>query len=559
VHRTACLLVAILAALVAYAETPDHTARIDELFAEFTQPGSPGAAVSVIHEGEVIFSKGYGLANLELQVPITPQSVFYLGSVSKQFVAASIALLEQEGKLSLDDDVRKYVPELPDYGTPITVRHLVHHTSGLRDYLGLMNLAGLPLGTFHDNQGVVDLIARQQALNFEPGSEYLYSNSGYFLLAVIVEEAGGKSLREYAQEKIFDPLGMEHTHFHDDYMHLIPNRASAYFPNQDGGYRHFLSTFDRVGSGGMFSSVEDLFLWDQNFYSGKVGGEAFLERMHQQGKLANGEELDYAFGLSVRERNGLRVVEHGGALGGYRSNLVRFPDQRFSVVILANVSTAATGTLAMRIADLYLADHYTTSDAGDTIASGVSGPPDPVEVPEAELKRVTGSYWNAEQSYSRRIYLNNDGVLMYWRSVQSESPLAPLGGDRFRMLDVPVTVEVAFGKIEKGKATEMVVTVDDDEPVVSTAYEPVKATAKYLRAFEGTYHSDELNVDYVLFVRNGALTVRGPDGDATPLMPGIEDVFTVQVFAVRFTRKGKRVDGFVLDAGRVKGLRFERR
>jgi len=561
-HRHVSLLIVLILGLtgaLAGTELPDVESKIDPIFAWCSEPGLPGAAVSVIRDGEVVFSKGYGLANLELDVPITPTSVFYLGSVSKQFVAATIVLLEQEGKLSLDDDIRKYVSELPDYGVPITVRHLVHHTSGIRDYLELMSLAGLPLGTFHDNDGIVELLARQKATNFTPGERHLYSNSGYLLLAVIVEKASGKSLREYAQEKIFDPLGMKNTHFHDDYMHLIPNRASGYFPGPNGTYRNFLSTFDRVGSGGVFSSIEDLYLWDQNFYSGKVGGEKFLARLHQRGKLNNGDELDYAFGLSIGERRGLRVVEHGGALGGYRANVVRFPDEGLSVVVLANVSVAQPGALAMQIADLYLADRYT--EPGDRGAGGGAGVEEPkiVEISAEELERVTGLYWNADESYSRRIYVNDGGVLIYSRGAQSETRLAPLGDDRFRMLGIPVKVEVAFRGVRDGKATEMAVTVADGDVVISAAYEPVEVGPEYLAAYEGTYHSAELLADYELFVRDGKLMARGPDREEIPLIPGIEDVFTVDGTAARFSRNGKKIDGFVLDSGRVKGLRFDRR
>ncbi len=553
------VLVLCMFRAAASAEELPLADRIDAIFAPFAAPGSPGAAVAVIRDGEVVHAKGYGLANLELGVPITPESVFYLGSVSKQFVAASIALLEQQGKLSLDDDVRKYVPEIPDYGAPITVRHLVHHTSGIRDYLELMGIAGLPLGTFHDNQGVVDLIARQKGLNFVPGERHLYSNSGYFLLAVIVEKASGMSLREYAEKHIFGPLGMEHTHFHDDYMHLIPNRASGYFAGPDG-YRNFLTTFDRVGSGGVFSSVEDLVLWDRNFYTGEVGGEAFLARMHERGTRNDGKRLDYAFGLTIREHRGLRVVEHGGALGGYRSTIVRIPDERFSVIVLANVSTAQPGSLAMQVVELALADRIETIAGKTPGAAGEAGSGESVEVPTETLRRLEGSYWNAEDRNTRRIYVNADGVLMYARGLQSETPLAALGDDRFRMLGTPVDVEVAFREFDGGRPSTMVVTVDGDDPAVLTRYEPAGVTPADRAALAGRYHGDELPVDYDIVERGGVLVARGPDRSETPLLPGPEDVFVAGGAVVRFTRGDDgAVDGFVLDTGRAQGLRFERR
>jgi hypothetical protein len=314
-----------------------------------------------------------------------------------------------------------------------------------------------------------------------------------------------------------------------------------------------------VGSGGVFSSVEDLYLWDQNFYSGKVGGEEFLAKLHERGTLDNGEELSYAFGLTIGERRGLRVVEHGGALGGYRANLVRFPDERFSVVVLANVSVAQPSSLAMQIADLYLADRYAKPDEDEAAGGENAKMPEIVELPAEELERVTGLYWNADSNYSRRIYVNDSGILIYSRDAQSETRLGPMGNDRFRMVGIPVEVEVAFRGIRDGKATEMVVTVGDDEPVISRAYQPVEVTPDSLAEYEGTYRSEELLVDYALFVLDGELRGRGPQREEFPLTPGIEDVFIVSGTAVRFTRNDEKVDGFVLDSGRVKGLRFDRK
>jgi len=209
---------------------------VDKLFSQWDKKDTPGCALAIVKDGKIIYKQGYGLANLELNVPITPQSVFYIGSVSKQFVTMCIAILDKQGKLSLDGDIRKYVPELPDYGPPITVRHLIYHTSGLRDYLTLLGIAGIDFGTYHEDD-VVELIAQQKELNFAPGKEYLYSNSGYFLLAVIVERASGKSLRKFAEQNIFKPLGMKNSHFHDDYRILIKNRASGYFPAEKGRYK----------------------------------------------------------------------------------------------------------------------------------------------------------------------------------------------------------------------------------------------------------------------------------------------------------------------------------
>ncbi|MCP5104890.1 MAG: serine hydrolase, partial [bacterium] len=333
-------------------------AAVDKVFEEWNKPGSPGCALAVVKDGKIIYKKGYGLANLELDVPITPQTVFYIGSVSKQFVAFAVALLEARGKLDFDDDIRKYVPEMPDYGTTITIRNLIHHTSGIRGYLMLLDMAGLDLGFYHKAEDVINnVIARQKNLNFKPGEKYQYSNSGYLILADIVRRVSGKSFRQFVHENIFKPLGMKNSRFHDNYKELIKNRATSYLTSK-GEYVNFMSTFDLVGSGGLYTTVEDLFLWDQNFYHYKVGGPELFKTIHTKGKLNNGEETNYAFALMHGNYKGLKTVEHSGGLGGYVSVLMRFPGQEFSVIILANAGNFNQQRFAHRVADIFLADQF---------------------------------------------------------------------------------------------------------------------------------------------------------------------------------------------------------
>jgi CubicO group peptidase (beta-lactamase class C family) len=281
-----------------------------------------------------------------------------MGSVSKQFVAMSIALLAEEAKLSLDDDIRKYVPEIPAYERPITIRQMIHHTSGLRDYLTLLSLTGRSFADSIVEEEVIDLIARQKELNFSPGEQYLYSNSGYFLLAVIVKRVAGMTLREFTEEKIFKPLGMHDSHFHDDYAMLVRNRAEGHLAEEDGGWGLTRSRFALVGSGGLYTTVEDLYRWDQNFYNNRLGNgsASLLSTVRTRGVLNDGEVLDYAFGLTIGEYRGLDTVRHGGALGGYRAHLLRFPAERFSVAIACNLDAINPGTLADQIADIYLSD-----------------------------------------------------------------------------------------------------------------------------------------------------------------------------------------------------------
>src|SRR5579859_3589552 len=352
----AAILLLCNASGAAYKNSDEKSAAaVDEVFGDLTKAGSPGCALGVYRDGRIIYAKGYGLANIEENVAITPQSVFDIGSTSKQFTAASILLLEKQGKLSVNDDVRKYIPELPDYGKRITVLQLLNHTSGLRDYLTLMELAGINTDSVTTDEDALQIIARQKALNFAPGSDWLYSNTGYFLLSIVVKRVSGKPLREFAADNVFSALGMTHTQYRDDHTALIPNRAMAYDPREiKDGYTLDVSYFEQTGDGAVHTSVEDLLKWDGNFYSGQVGGKDFLAELQEQGKLNGGKVLDYAKGLFIADYRGLHTVSHGGSWGGYRAELQRFPEQHFSVACLCNRSDANPTRRARQVADIYL-------------------------------------------------------------------------------------------------------------------------------------------------------------------------------------------------------------
>jgi CubicO group peptidase (beta-lactamase class C family) len=387
-------------------------AATDEVFADFAKAGSPGCALAVARDGKIIYEKGYGLANIEENVPILPTTIFDIGSTSKQFTAASILLLEQQGKLSVNDDVRKYLPELPDYGKKITILNLLNHTSGLRDYLTLMDLAGINIDSVTTDEDALEIVTRQKALNFDPGSEFLYSNTGFFLLSVIVKRVSGRTLREFAADNIFGPLGMAHTQYRDDHTALIANRAMAYDWNEKK--RSFVlnvSYFEQTGDGAVHTSVEDLMRWDENFYSGRVGGSPFLAEIQDPGKLNNGKTLDYAKGLMVGNYRGLRTVMHGGAWGGYRAQLLRFPEQHFSVVCLCNLSSAQPDARARRVADAYLngvmqakATKNKSEDDGDAPAI------EPRKPAGRPLEDFAGDYWSDELAATYRLAVA-DGAL----------------------------------------------------------------------------------------------------------------------------------------------------
>jgi CubicO group peptidase (beta-lactamase class C family) len=547
----------------AQTQTPAQTpapaesaeSRVDKLFAQFDRKDSPGCALAVVRDGKVIYKRGYGMADLEHDVPLTPQSVVYIGSTSKQFAAASVALLAQQGKLSLDDNVRKYVPELPDYQPPVTLRHLVHHTSGVRDGWALLQLAGRSADEVINLDDIVALAARQKSLNFKPGDEHLYSNTGYWLLAVVVARASGKSLREFADAEIFKPLGMARTVFNDDHTRIIRGRAYGYAPARAGGFRLANVNNDLVGAGGLWTSVEDLLLWDENFYTAKVGGPALIRQMLTPGALSDGKKLSYAFGLNVGEFRGLKFVAHGGGLAGYRAELVRFPEQKFSIACLCNSANANPNNYAKQIAGIYLADQMKPLEQGGPAAASASPRPvaGEVQLSEQELSAVAGVYLNPVNETSWRIQLK--GGKLY---LGNETELVPLGANRFTTRGGPGAIEIAFKPQRAGERPSLHFVPDGGKPWVFEPVESASYSAAQLSEFAGEYRSEEVDARYTLAVKDGKLMMRLRSREM-PLETVFADAFAGQGFIVRFTRAaGGRIDGFTLSSPPVRRVRFDR-
>ena len=334
--------------------------KIDAIFTEFDHSGSVGCAVGVARNGEFVYKKGYGYANLDWDIPITPSTVFYMGSVSKQFTATAIALLAHEGKLNLDDDIREYLPEMPRRDPPVTIRHVVHHMSGVPDMYRVMGQNGLSTWDRFSRLEALELLAKQE-LDFAPGEKYQYSNGGYFLLSMVVERASGKSLREYTTEKIFQPLGMNDTHFHDDPVHIVKRRAMSYGTREEGEqggegkyYQSYQGNFALPGAGGLYSTVEDLLQWDRNYLSNQLGSSDLMGLVHTKGVLNSGEELGYAFGIREGEHRGLTTWGHSGSFMGFKTSYVRYPERRFSVWVLCNMGEIVPANYGRQVAELFL-------------------------------------------------------------------------------------------------------------------------------------------------------------------------------------------------------------
>jgi CubicO group peptidase (beta-lactamase class C family) len=537
----------------AFVQLPEDSkalqAHVDRLFATWDRSDSPGCALGVVRDGQLIFARGYGMANLEHAIPITPRTVFDIGSTAKQFTAASILLLEQQGKLSLDDDIRRFVPEIPNYGRPITIGHLLYHTSGLRDYLTLMALAGVHFDGVTTEEDALRLIARQKGLNFPPGEDYLYSNSGYFLLSIIVKRASGLSLREFAEAHIFRPLGMASTRFHDDHTRIVPHRATGYAPAPDGGFRIRMSHFEQTGDGALLTTVEDLALWDQNFYQPKVGGPELIRRMLVRGRLASGETLRYAAGLIVDTYRGATVIRHGGSWAGYRAEFLRFPEQRFSVICLCNVSNSDPTQLAYRVADLYL----------DSLLPERAPSPEGVVLSEAEVAGRVGVYRNPKTRAVLRLLRR--GATLSVEALGANLTVQPGEGNRFRLVGAPFSAELVFEDRRAEAPLRLRLLRPGRPDDVYEKVEPVTLPPERLLEYAGTYESDELEVTYTIAREGDVLVVRARGIPTHPLQHLREDDFlSLTGLHYEFHRDTQgRVTGFFLNAGRARGLWFARR
>jgi len=399
---------------------------VDAVFAEYDRTNSPGCALGVVQDGDLVYERGYGMANLEHGIAISPQTVFRTGSVAKQFTAAAIAIAAREGAISLDDPVKKWIPTLPDYPRDPTIWEMVHHTSGLRDYLTLMSLKGLRDDDFYTDADVRDVVSRQRELNFVPGSEYLYSNTGYFLLGQIILEATGRSIREYAEEKIFGPLKMTHTHFHDDHNAVVANRSTGYAPEGDG-YRISQTTLDMVGDGGVFTSIEDLVHW-VNALNDDSLDEGLTPMLETRGVLNSGDTIAYAFGQTHGTYRGLHTVGHGGAFVGFRADITRLPDQSTSVMTICNRSDSNPTRLARGVVDVVLADEL---EAPRVAATGVG----PADEPPSERGPVTnsaeyaGTYYSPELDIDYVLSSNEDGGLRLQAGAGLDVELLAMGQD----------------------------------------------------------------------------------------------------------------------------------
>ncbi len=546
---------------------PEMTTQIDKIFEKWNRTDTPGCALGVYKDGAIVYEHGYGMANLNDDVTITPETVFHVASMSKQFTDASIVLLAQQGKLSLDDDIHKYLPELADFGQRITIKNLIFHTSGLRDQWELLELAGWRYSSdLITDDDVMSVVTRQKHLNFKPGDKWMYSNTGYTLLALIVKRVSGMSLHEFTTKNIFEPLSMTHTHFRDDHEEIIKHDALGYEQEDQGGkggkdkpFRMDLTNFDTTGATSLHTTVEDLQLWDENFYHPRVGGPALVSQMLEQGKLNNGEQLDYAFGLVVGDYRGLKTVNHSGGDAGYRSNITRFPDQHFSASVLCNAAEADPWQMVLRVADAVLAKEMKAPEHGADAAAVDNAPP----LTADQMNALTGLYWDKDRDNFERILVKDGKLQLGDPNGDETTALQSTGNGHFRLADQPLeeTLEIHFVETSAGTPRRFEQHAPRAKKAnMFEAVTPFQPAAAQLIDYEGNYVSEEIDPVYRVSVEDGKLTLLYLKHKSETLHPLVRDTFVGDIGKLRFTRDAKgRVTGLTLDTGRIQNFTFTKK
>ncbi len=522
---------------------PDQVRRIDSVFAVWDSPRSPGCAVGVSNAGDMAFSKGYGQAMFEPAFPITPATVFNIGSTSKQFVAFAILLLADRGKLSLDEDVRRYVSEVPRFKSPITIRHLVHHTSGLRDYASLLSLMGWQQGDQYDERRFLSLIGAQRDLNFPPGSKYLYSNTGFVLLATIVSRVSGMSWVDFADREIFAPLGMTRTMVRRDAALAYPGLAQAYGAGPAGVMRRILPNHDIVGSTAVLTTVGDLARWERNFYQPVVGTSGLLARMHERFVLSTGDTIGYASGLMIERYRGLPLVAHAGGTGAYTAQFLRFPDQRTAVSVLCNAAGAAADGLAHVVADIALGGAFPERRVGgrDTTTFAADS---------ALLADYVGPFVSAGDAV---ILLERRGNGIVWKLGRTAIPLVIRAKDLFVFGSDTAWIK----RDAKGRVTHLERRGDYGPNVrfIRTAGSTVRPRAA---RYVGTYYSPELDRTWWVSARGDSLFLRRRDFGEVPIAPMFADGFLADGATLRFVGAAGPARELLVSNGRALRVRFAR-
>ncbi|TDK47966.1 serine hydrolase domain-containing protein [Algoriphagus formosus] len=529
----------------------DQVAAIDSVFRKWNQPGMPGGSVAVMQDGRVLYSKAFGLASIDFGVPNSPNTLFNIASVSKQFTAMAIVRMAEKGLLSLDDEVQKYLPEVPDFGQPITFRHLIHHSSGLRSVHDMLGLAGWRGDDLRTNEDVFRFVTLQKDLNYPVGERFGYCNTGYVLMALVVEGLSGKSFAEWIKNEVFDPLGMTHTYVEDNYTRVIPGNAFSYYHSQGAIFERAMDYWNYTGAGNIHSTTEDLLYWAKNLYRPTPGWENAFEQIKEVGIYSNGQPSNYAFGLFVDEFNGHKRIHHSGSIGGFRAQLATFPESRLSIVMLSNYSSSNLGQRLTRLSEIILGTDLSSQDQSIVKAKEA----DALESNDSKL--FVGKYWDTYEKQLIQILAGDSGIVA--KVGESEFLLNHLGNGTFAFPKSDGR-ELRF-EIEEGEVNGARLLSKEEiiNPLILLGENAFSVAD--LENFEGEFYSEELQTSYWFSVNGEGLVAYHPRHGEIPLerltanaFRGSWPVLTVEFFP---DSEGK-VKQVKLSNGRVKNLRLSR-
>ena len=532
---------------------PDSVSKkIDALFTIWNAPGSPGCAIGIVRNDSLIYTKGYGLANLEYQVPITPETIFHTASVSKQFAAYAIVLLARQGKLELDDDIHKFLPWFPDLKEKITIRHLLNHTSGIRDQWQLLAISGTRLDDVITQEQIIKVLSKQQALNFKPGENWSYSNSGFTMIAEIVKSVTGQSLRKFTDSAIFKPLGMNNTHFHDDYTEIVKNRAYSYYRKGNAGFANSILSYSNAGATSLFTNINDMSKWIMNFYQPKAGTLKDIEQLVQKGKLNSGKELTYALGISVSTYKGWRQYAHSGGDAGYRTYITAFPDLKMGFIVFSNLGDFNPVGKTYELADLFIKDKINKGNAGVAITDTAM----PILTDVSSVKNNAGHYLSdagVQFSFPLR------DRKLYWDRYGRSDVLVRTKNDTFFVASTP---EVKFVFNTKGRDTVVQQVWPDGERLLVKYIPAGNQTDRQLQAYTGIYYCPELDTKFGIVLKDHELFLTNNKYDDIKLRVISKDDLVTDVWWMSHLKmlrdNQNQITGFEVNDARIMHLRFNK-
>jgi len=527
--------------------------KIDSLFLKWNAINSPGCAVGIVRNDSLIFSKGYGMANLEYDIPNGPKTIFHMASVSKQFTAYSIVLLARQGKLNLDDDIHKWLPWFPDLKEKITIRNLLNHTSGIRDQWQLLAISGTRLDDVITQDHIIKILGKQQALNFKPGDKYSYSNSGYTMLAEIVKSVSGQTLRKYTDSAIFKPLGMTNSHFHDDYTEIEKNRSYSYVRIDSIHFANSILSYSNAGATSLFSNINDMSKWVMNFYNHKVGDQKDIDMLTQKAKLNSGKELSYALGISSDTYKGWRQYSHSGGDAGYRTHVAVFPDVKMGFIVFSNLGDFNPGEKVYAMADLFIKD---TVAKIEVEKKGLRDSAAAVLKDTLSIKKFTG-YFISEEGLQINFDIKNSQL--YYHIFNETNFLIRDSKDTFSIPESPV---IKFAFSIKAKDTIVDILTPNRLYHLQKYVKDTAQTDNVLKTYTGVYYCPELDCKYGIVIKDHYLMLTNTKyNDAKLTLIGkdhlIDEYWWMSHLLIKRDNKNK-ITGFEVNTDRIMHLRFNK-